>query len=91
MSGEDVRSTAIALLGVTGRGVVTFHREADAASAGATRHLRLQLGTRHVATKSSLGQPKIHICVILAGTEKGILGMLRPGGGTTGVTAQVQL
>lgn len=45
MSGEDVKSMVIALLGVTGREVVTFHREADAASAGATRHLRLQLGT----------------------------------------------
>lgn len=62
---------------------VTFHREADAAAARATRYLRLQLGTGDSRAKGlSLGQPKMHICVILAGTETGILGMLRPGGVT---------
>ena len=40
----------------------TFHREADAAAARATRHLRLQLGTGGNRAKGlSLGQPKMHI------------------------------
>ena len=71
---------------------VTFHREADAAAARATRHLRLQLGTGGNRAKGlSLGQPKMHICVILAGTEKGILGMPRPGRVTVGGTAHIHL
>lgn len=62
---------------------VTFRREADAAAARATRHLRLQLGTGGNRAKGLLlSQPKMHICVVLAGTKKGILGMLRPGGVT---------
>lgn len=84
MSGGDVRSAVSPAWGNMRWGQwVTFHREANAAAARATRHLRLQLGTgSNRAEGLSLGQPKVHICAILAGREKDILGVLRPGGVT---------